>query len=392
LPLKLGPFSQQVRAMATETAANAPSRGRYLEQAQRYLRHIDADELRQKLNQQRGGQARMPWLVAIPYGPLAATCPAIPPPDSWCVVGCDSSSIPPDRHSSVRYYALNVGYAVLLYGHQPAAILDAQSQLCYRDADTFLFPQRREVPIEGTLLNARMEIASLGALRELAPGLPRPALALRDGPLVLWTLQNESEQVQRAVLREFMDSVATLRQERIALAGYISFSDGRDVTNSLRAHICPTQPEDCEACRCADHDLCIALASIRDRDLFGILKAGERSQVFASTSQILEQYGEHRIDFFYVNVGGEIARVEIPQWLSTDGEALSFVHAALYDQCQRSPGFPAYPPALLEAHEQAVITAAERQLVDDMIEQSLGGVGQRVSRSAKDDSKRRRGV
>ncbi len=370
----------------------APERQRFLEQAQQFLRRVGVDELRAKLDQERRRQVRLPWLVAVPRGPLDFVCGATRPPPDWCVVGCDSSSIPPDRHSSLRYYAVNVGYAVLRYGQSPYAALEARSQLCFRDAELYVFPERKEVPIEGALLNARMEIAALAALREVAPGLPRPTLALRDGPLVLWTLQAESEHVQQVLLRDFLDAMSVLCQERVALGGYISFSDARDVVNSLRAMLCPTGPDDCSSCTMANRDLCLALASLRDRELFGFLAPGERSQTFGSSSQILEQYGEHRIDFFYLNAGGEIARVEVPQWLSADPQALAFAHAALYDQCERSPSYPPYPPALQEAHEQAVISAVERDVVEEMVESALGRWGHHLSRSAKDGSKRRRGV
>jgi hypothetical protein len=122
------------------------------------------------------------------------------------------------------------------------------------------------------------------------------------------------------------------------------------------------------------------------------LDTGQRSELFASSSQILEQYGEHRIDFFYLNVGGEIARVEVPQWVRTNPDWLHFVHGAIVDQCRRSPGFPPYPPALQEAHEQAVITVTDRRVVEEMMERAMGQHGQKWVRSAKDDSKRRRGV
>jgi len=130
-----------------------------------------------------------------------------------------------------------------------------------------------------------------------------------------------------------------------------------------------------------------------DRQLFeGLLQEGWRSDVFESTSAILEHYGSHRIQFFYLNVGGEIVRIEAPQWVMRDGRMLDLVHALIYDQCQRSPDYPPYPPALQEAHEQAVIATAERRLVEELVERALAEQGIVYARSAKDRSKRRRGV
>jgi NurA-like 5'-3' nuclease len=106
----------------------------------------------------------------------------------------------------------------------------------------------------------------------------------------------------------------------------------------------------------------------------------------------LNQYREHRIQFFYLDVGGEIARVEAPQWVMSDPQMLDLVHASIYDQCQRSGQYPPYPPALIEAHEQAVISTAERRTVAEMVEQALAAQGIFYLRSAKDLSKRSRGV
>lgn len=399
MPLKLGAVSEQIEHMAQAMVALSPAQEQLLEQAQALLRSTPADALRLKLEQQRQRQVRFPWLVATPHGSLCGIIPAPPAPVDFCVIGIDASSVPPDRHRSVRFYVLNVGYAALTYGRCADAVLDAESQLFFHDEDLYLFPEKRDVPIEGTLLNARMEVESLQTLQKVIQhrahqpsGERPPTVALRDGPLILWTLQNEPQEVQDKLLHGFLQAMSSLRQSGVPLAGYISYTDSRDVANSLRVWICQELPNECEHCKNSKRDLCLALAKIRDRDLFNFLAIGERSELFASSSQILERYGEHRVDFFYLNIGGEIVRVEVPRWVSADAEWLSLLHAVIYDQSRRSPGFPPYPPALLEAHEQAVITTTERRLIEEMVERALGLHGQWVTRSAKNDSKRRRGI
>jgi len=410
MPLRLGPISQQLEGMARSLADQAPATGHYLEEAQGLLRSIDADELREKLEQQRRQQVRLPWLVATPHASLSGTHNAPPPPPDFRVVGTDASSIAPDRHGSARYYVLNVGYAVLCYGNNPHAVLESESRLCFSDEDLYVFPERRHVPLEGGLLGAKMEVESLSILprilgsrgdlgsaedtaQERHPGaVSVPTVAIRDGPLTLWTLQGEDKRVREALLHDLLEAMDALREAQTPVAGYISFSDGRDVANTLRIHICEGQLNECDRCENGRRSLCMELAQMHDRDLFSFLETGQRSELFASSSQILEEYGEHRIDFFYLNVGGEIARVEVPQWVRTHPHWLQSVHAAIVDQCRRSPGFPPYPPALQEAHEQAVITVTDRRVVEDMMERAMGQHGQRWVRSAKDDSKRRRGV
>ncbi|MEA3459624.1 MAG: DNA double-strand break repair nuclease NurA, partial [Chloroflexota bacterium] len=190
------------------------------------------------------------------------------------------------------------------------------------------------------------------------------------------------------------------RAAKVPVASYISRPGSHDVVNALRIWLCECDPSDCAACSLPPDEraLCTFLGTTWDRQLFeGMLAPGERSDVFESASAILEHYDEHRIQFFYLNVGGEVVRVEAPQWVMQDvgahGRApLDLVHALVYDQCRRSPDYPPYPPALQEAHEQAVITTAERRLVERLVERALAERGIVYARSAKDRSKRRRGV
>jgi hypothetical protein len=91
-------------------------------------------------------------------------------------------------------------------------------------------------------------------------------------------------------------------------------------------------------------------------------------------------------------VGGEVARIEAPQWVFQDRDMLDLVHGVVFDQCQRSGQYPPYPPVLIEAHEQAVISTADRQAVENLVEKALAARGVFYMRSAKDRSKRSRGV
>ena len=67
---------------------------------------------------------------------------------------------------------------------------------------------------------------------------------------------------------------------------------------------------------------------------------------------------DHYIHFFYLHVGAEIGRVEIPQWVAEDEELLDMVHACVYDQAEKGQG---YPVTLSEAHERAVVRGADRE-------------------------------
>jgi hypothetical protein len=390
LPLKLGPINKQVEDMARSVTAK--ERHEQLDKARRLLRAADAGKLKAKIRNRRNP---FPWLVAVPTGTLSDVFPSPASPGDFSVVAADGSSIPPDRHSPVRFYVINTGHAVLTYGRHPDAHLDSEGRLYFEEKDLYISPGRKNIPVEGTRLGMTMEMAELQALLAASRSAIQPAVALRDGSLILWALQNEDEEVQHKFLGEFKACLEEFRASRIPVVGYVSYTGSHDLANTLRVWLCQDDPSDCDSCSLAEKDrtLCSFLRTTLDRQLFdGLLQDGERSDVFESRSAILERYGDHRIQFLYMNVGGEIARIEAPQWVMGNAEMLELVQAVIYDQCQRSGGYPPYPPALQEAHEQAVIGTAERRLVEELVEQALAERGVVYARSAKAYSKRRRGV
>jgi len=373
-------------------SVTAEERREQLDRACKLLRAADAEDLKAKIRNRRNP---FPWLVAVPTGTLSCAFPSPAPPYDFSVVAADGSSIPPDRHSPVRFYVINTGHAVLTYGRNPDANLDSEGWLYFEDTDLYLAFGGRNLPVEGGRLNIKMQVEEMKTLLKASRPVNRPAVALRDGSLIMWMLQNEDKKVQQIFLSEFLECVAEFKARRFPVGSYISLPGGRDVANALRVWLCQDDPGDCDACSLAEEDrtLCSFLSTTLDRKLFdGLLQDGERSDIFESKSVILSRYLEHNIQFFYMNVGGEIARIEAPQWVMRDAEMLELVQAVIYDQCQRSGGYPPYPPALQEAHEQAVIGTAERRLVEELVEQALAGRGIVYARSAKAYSKRRRGV
>ena len=136
---------------------------------------------------------------------------------------------------------------------------------------------------------------------------------------------------------------------------------------------------------------CDVVSMIRDRDLFGrLLGVGERSGLFASRSSIVrDRYREHHVEFFYVNVGEEVGRVEMPRWASRQEGMVDMVHSVVLEQCRLGQG---YPLALAEAHEQAVLSGGDREEFWRMVDIEMGGEGLGAVRSAKASSKQTRWV
>jgi hypothetical protein len=195
LPLKLGPINEQVEDMARSVMAE--ERREQLDKARKLLRAADAEKLKAKIRNRRNP---FPWLVAVPTGTLSGAFPSPAPPHDFSAVAADGSSIPPDRHSPVRFYVINTGHAVLTYGRHPHADLDSAGQLYFEEKDLYISHGRKNIPIEGTRLGITMGMAELQALLAASRSASQPAVALRDGSLILWALQNEDDSGPRVSL------------------------------------------------------------------------------------------------------------------------------------------------------------------------------------------------
>jgi hypothetical protein len=318
------------------------------------------------------------WLVAeLTEGP-DRHYPAPPAPADFTVLATDGSHIDVDRHRAARCYLINISSVAITYGSRPDASLSSQPRLYSRDKDLAITAPGggREQVIEGALLGAKRSVEESRRLADLAATLPREsaALALLDGTLILWGLEAYPEFVRDELvaggLLPCLDTMKKLNNDRkLALASYISFPRSTDVVNVLRVAVCPHDVPDCDK-YCPEKRDCDGLAGVRDRDIFWeLLKDGERSALFISPSKIVqEQYGEHRIFFFYLKAGDEIARIEVPRWTAEKEALLHLTHSLVLDQCRRGHG---YPVALSEAHEQAVVTGVDRENFQELIESTL---------------------
>jgi hypothetical protein len=369
------------------------------------------DELRRRL-----AEAQTSWRPAEPLSePLDAAIDAPPTPADYAALATDGSHIDVDRHSALPCYLVNVGWARIRYGRSPDAELSSRPELTYGDRRLVLgdpTDASHDAPLRGNLLAALRAVREVEQLAELAAaadadpaGVCLPVLALVDGTFLLWGLAREeiTAPVKRYLLDEGMipalDRLQALAQERPVLpAGYVSRPDRSEVVHSLRVAVCPLPRVDCKACPRRDDGTrpCDDVGVATDRQLFGALLApGQRSAVFLRQptpgSIEAQYYGEHRPATFYLRTpsGGadEIACVEVPLWLARDTERVAALHALLIDQCRRNMG---YPLALMEAHEQAVITGPERQAFGRLMETEVAAEGLAASTSAKALSKRGR--
>ncbi len=356
----------------------------------------DTAEVRRRL-----ATAKTSFLTATPHGRLQERFALPVVPQQYTVAATDGSMIAPDRHSPARFYLINIGKVRLSYGTQSSAALTNEPDFRFDEHDLYVPDVVHRIPVNETILGVKRACAELHSVADLLD----PAdcsVALQDGTLILWAIQSLQDAIVNWAVTEYMEAMRVLRERGIPLASYISAPGSADVLNTLRIAICD-YPEmglqiDCNACRARiltenRPPACDILPAVTDRYLFervAHLEQGERSGLFDSESFILDKYDpDQRVQFFFLNTGREIARIEVPQWVGRDPNLVDRVHAVVYDQAQKGLG---YPVVLQEAHEMAVLSMSDRRLVTDAIERQLARHGVVVTQSGKSGSKRGRFV
>jgi len=399
--LDLAQIAIQIDSMAAKLQASEEERKQKLDFALNTLRSQSANLASLKRKIETG---KTTWLVAGIEDKLDAHYPAPPSPEDFIVLATDGSHIDVDRHRSARCFVINIGIVRLNYGQTPSAFLSSLPMLHFKEEDVVLSSTTgsQQETIEGSLLGVKRSVEECHLLAELAKEVEAnlPTVALLDGSLVLWGLAGQvypafvaDALLENGLLKHLEELRQLSKGRQLALASYISFPRSTEVVNVLRLALCPYEPVDCDrycASKTKERD-CDNVAGLLDRELFEqLLTEGECSALFSSHSSIVkEHYREHQIYFFYVKTAGELVRVEVPQWVAEGRRLLDITHTIILDQCRRGQG---YPVALSEAHEKAVITAADRDQFWQLVERSLARQDRMVKSSAKAKSKRMRWI
>ncbi len=358
---------------------------------------VDSHDLAARLR-----TAKTSWLLAHPASTFQSVSVAPGQPEDYTVVASDGSFILPDRHSPARFFVINIGKVVLRYGSDPFAEIEAEPNMFFGEDELYVPDVVRRIPVDGAVLGFKRAAEELDSVANVAVMQDSPTVALQDGTLILWGLESQADPVVKWVLEQYLQALDTLKNKGIPVASYISYPASNDVVNSVRVSVCdyPDRgvPVNCDHCRgrilTENHKpACDIIPNVNDRFMFeqlALLRPGERTQVFASSSKILDLYGpDHAIHFMYINSGSEIGRVEMPRWVAQDESKLNLVHATIYEQCTLGRG---YPSALQEAHEIAAIRPDERNAVETLVEEALARRGLVYRRSGKAESKRGRFV
>ena len=402
MPLDLGETALQLERAAQQMGRSQGDREERLAAFLQAAAQVDSDTARSRTQYTPG----RPFLAAQVEENLLGSHAATETPPDWSVLAVDGSHIDVDRHLPVGCYLINLGGCSLTYGANPDAHLFSSPHLAWQPDELYLTDPdnpAHEDPITGSILGMYRTVQDLERLAEAVedspPGLP--ILALVDGSLVMWGLSGQGYQsfVRDAIvedrLMKALDRFADMDPEkRITLAAYVSLPRSTEVVNAARVCLCPHPISLCGDSRngCGSRrsmqSPCDLANGFLDRDLFQtVLPAGSRSSVYLTNSSVSRQHYTdlQQVHFYYLNVGEEIARVEVPQWVAQDETLLALGHSLILDQCRRGQG---YPVAISEAHEQAVLDSKDRQIFKDLLARTLEDLGLPSYTSEKERSKR----
>jgi hypothetical protein len=332
-------------------------------------------------------------VAAMQESPRKTTAPPSRP-TPVTVVATDGTQIYPDRHVDPMFFLLNGSQVGFQYGTREDPLLNTEPRLRFEEdlsahVDEVLGSMTTELV---SALRDEMELELLLDAARTAQVDGRPLVGLADGTLIRWMIRGmNNEAAEERLIARYTEYLQAFRQDQLPLASYVSMPATTEVVNLLRFVVG-------ELAVPAPKDLSVTpdtppLQGLLDRHVFdAILEPGERSATFGSTSHIQRAYPKgSAVRFFYLKgpstTGtGEVGRVEVPQWMTTDQVLLDRVHATILRECEKGDG---YPLALSEAHERAVIRGSERDAFFRLMERRLRGAGMSPTGSRKRQSKER---
>ncbi len=392
--LDLMKLAQQMQGMSAHLRDEAEAAKRRIALAQRLMQQAQPRqaELVAQLEENRD---RIPFAIAAPIEPLETRVPIAAAPTAHTVLATDGSQISPSHHEIAYCYLLNVGRVVLHYGQGRYPLLDSLPEVVYRPED--LHESRPWGIRPEEWMGHRRTVAEAETLAELAiavraqwpQGASVPTLALTDGSLIYWFLEDMPAEARDRLLPPILAAWDRLRAATIPLLGYVSASRSGEALNFLRLQSCPFDTPDCLT-HCPEKAIaapCQVFDPLRDVALWTTLLApGERGCLWRSSAPVLADYGAHTIYFCYVHVGAEVARVEMPEWVALDPQVRDAALEMVITQVQKGYG---YPIALAEAHNQAVVRGGDRTRFFALLEREMIRAGlQNVGTSYKEARKR----
>ncbi len=389
--LDLTKLTGQMQGLSQHLTLEATANRQRLELAQKHLQGALQCQF-DLVQRQEKWRDRILFASATPIEPLD-TCIDIPvPPKIHTVIATDGSQIAPSHHEIAYCYLLNMGRVVLHYGQNRHPLMDSLPEIFYRPEDLYVSRQWG-IRTEEWMSYCRTA-SEATVLAELAcsvkAGLSAvPTLAMVDGSLIYWFLEQIPTDARDRILPPILEAWRQLREAQIPLMGYLSASRNVEGINFLRLLACPHPVPDCVSfCpNQLEKVPCKVLDPLRDTALWSTqLKPGQRSLLWRSNARILDMYQDQQIYFCYVHVGTEIARIEVPSWVAENTTILDQALGLMLAQVQKGQG---YPVAIAEAHNQAVVRGPDKASFFALLERQMIKAGlKNVGTSYKEARKR----
>jgi hypothetical protein len=316
--------------------------------------------------------------------------------EAYAVIAADGSQIMPSRHEIANCYLINIGTCSINYGKESSSNLESIPWFYANEELLPIIDGRRQITDEQFVSLERnlKEVETLGTKALELQRTNKYVLALLDGSLIPWSLNRMSEGYQKHY-QEAMDAVLSkLQKAQIPILGYVSRSRSFDLVNGLRVWRCPYPTSDCSLyCSGLEETNfpCSEITPVTDRQLLmGQLPFAHCTEAFSCTSKLSRIFKpENAIVFLYLNIGAEIARIELPLSLLKQTALLEFALGAVLKQAQLGMG---YPIALTEAHNQALIRGKERKEFFSLVEQQLVNRGDRALQLSPKELAKRQGM
>jgi len=310
----------------------------------------------------------------------------------YTVLSCDGSQIYPDRNmGGARCFLINLGGCFLHYSSTQ------KSKASFFSTPKIFLPQDilsdEKMQFSMDLVDLKREELELKTLFEKAiEQKSTNPICLVDGTLIFWFLEGKQPDVKEFFLAKYLYWLNKFYEEKIPVAGYISFPKSREIVNLIRLGLCRFDFADCIVCHKKYQDFpCTAVDNVIDTHVLrSFLQPGHRSTIFWSNSKIVNNYPEQlKPCFFYVHVGQEIVRIETVRWVVERKDMLEKLCAVAFDQSVKGCG---YPVVISESHEQAVVKGPDRDFFYHVIQKIGIEQQRRFFVSQKSLKKRRMGV
>jgi len=290
-----------------------------------------------------------PWPVPCWTGTIDEAIPVAKNLDHYTVISVDGSQIYPDRHNNASCFLVNIGSVILPYGTSITNVQFNSVPHVFSSGDK----DRSEMRFSADLVDCCRQEFELRAGLSLSKTVKKDysVVLLFDGSLIFWHLASKEIEIRKKFLTVYNALLYQLYEEQVPIASYISLPKSKELLNLIRLELCAFNTELSNLYAMVDNVIDSTVVRF-------FLKPFERSIVFRNRSKISQEYPDCVVPhFFYLHVGTEIGRVEIPAWIADDENLVSLIACVVLDQSIKGHG---YPIALAEAHEQAVVKGPDR--------------------------------